>query len=232
MLGIRHYSFDLWLTLIKSDPLFKQQRALYFHNRYNRHNKSLEEVTAIFRQVDIMCNTINEKTGGNIDAEEMYLMVISLINDGLLHHTDIDLQELYSTMDNLLFQHLPKIYSEDTLPVLALLKQQHGVTCNILSNTGFIKGVTLRKVLDALQLSPYFDFQLYSDELGMSKPNKRLFFKLLQYIEQVQNKPIDPDAIVHIGDNAYADIEGARAIGVKGILINSNTATIRSLIHS
>ena len=30
-----HYSFDLWLTLIKSNPLFKPARIEYFFENYN-----------------------------------------------------------------------------------------------------------------------------------------------------------------------------------------------------
>ena len=63
MSRFRHYSFDLWLTLIKSNPAYKPERAGIFYRDYNSLNKSLEEIAAIFRQVDLMCNAINEKTG-------------------------------------------------------------------------------------------------------------------------------------------------------------------------
>ena len=69
----KHYSFDLWLTLIKSNPNFKKERALFFHKNFNSKKKNIEEIEKIFRQVDIICNSINEKTGKNIDADEMYL---------------------------------------------------------------------------------------------------------------------------------------------------------------
>ena len=59
----KHYSFDLWLTLIKSNPRFKQERTSYFYEKFNTKNKSIEEVALIFRQVDLMVNAINEKTG-------------------------------------------------------------------------------------------------------------------------------------------------------------------------
>lgn len=68
MSSYRHYSFDLWLTLIRSNPAFKQKRTEYFHQNFNYSHKSIDEVALAFRQIDIMCNTINEKTGKNIDA--------------------------------------------------------------------------------------------------------------------------------------------------------------------
>ena len=44
----KHYSFDLWLTLIKSNPTFKKERALFFHKHLNAAGKSLEENTPLF----------------------------------------------------------------------------------------------------------------------------------------------------------------------------------------
>ena len=77
----KHYSFDLWLTLIKSNPAYKQERTRYFYQRFNTKHKNLAEIAVIFRQVDLMVNAINERTGKNVDADEMYLMIISMIND-------------------------------------------------------------------------------------------------------------------------------------------------------
>jgi putative hydrolase of the HAD superfamily len=47
----KHYSFDLWLTLIRSNPLFKQQRSRIFHQQYNTLGKPLEEVERIFARL-------------------------------------------------------------------------------------------------------------------------------------------------------------------------------------
>ena len=226
----QHYSFDLWLTLIKSNPSFKIERAKIFFNKFNSKKKSLEEVQWIFRQVDLMCNAINETTGGNIDAEEMYLMVISMINDHQIALKEIDIAGLYEEMDLLLFEHLPCVYCTDTKEVLEKVKEQQGTTLNILSNTGFIKGRTLRRILGMIELSHYFDFQLYSDELGMSKPNKYIFQELLKNISEIRKMQVNPVSVIHIGDNPVADIEGAKAMGIESLLINSNQTSILSLV--
>ena len=226
--NIKHYSFDLWLTLIKSNPLFKQQRSCIFHREYNALNKSLEEVEHVFRQVDIMCNSINETTGKNIDAEEMYLMVISLVNENKFVLGDIDINALYFRMETLLFEFLPLIYSDGTVEVLAHIKARPKCTANILSNTGFIKGPTLRKVLEQLNIAQYFDFQLYSDEAGLSKPNKEFFQLLLDEIAIIRS--IERDQIIHIGDNIKTDIQGAENMGIKSLQVNSNNVSLINLI--
>ena len=228
MSAFKHFSFDLWLTLIRSNPLFKQQRTLYFHQHFNRGGKPLQEVEAVFRSVDLMCNAINERTGKNIDADEMYLMVIYQLNDGAWSLYDVDTENIYNTMQELLFQHMPVIYSAETVDVLATIKDNEEHTASILSNTGFIKGHTLRYVLAHLGIDKYFDMQYYSDEEGMSKPAPAFFKKMIDEVWTRRSLP--PEHIIHIGDNANADIRGAAAAGIHGLHINTDDITIKKLL--
>lgn len=225
----KHYSFDLWLTLIKSNPDFKLERAKVFHARYNPLKKSFSEVVTIFRNVDLMCNSINERTGKNIDADEMYLMVISIMNAYQPGFAEVDMAKLYLEMESLLFNYMPYIYCGNTAGLLADLKESGSSTISLLSNTGFIRGVTLRKVLAALELDQYLDFQLYSDEVRLSKPNKAFFQLMLDQIDRGQHTGLELQDIVHIGDNPVADVYGATQLGIHSVLINSNHQTITCL---
>ena len=228
----QHYSFDLWLTLIKSNPLFKQERTRFFYDHFNQHQKTLEEVGRIFRKVDLLCNAINEKTGGNIDAEEMYLMVISEMNDYSNAFGNIDLAALYQEMDALVIKYLPLIYCSETVRTLRRIKESPDRTISLLSNTAFIKGSTLRRVLQELELEQYFDFQLYSDETGMSKPNEKMFRLMLDNVAAVRKDPaLLLSNIIHIGDNIKADIDGAQVAGIRTLLVNSNNQCISSLLN-
>lgn len=228
----KHYSFDLWLTLIKSNPNFKKERALFFYKNLNSKKKNIEEIEKTFRQVDIICNSINEKTGKNIDADEMYLMVIYLINDNSDVFLDINLEFLYQEMEKLVFNFLPIIYSNETTDILDRIKQTQKNTIGILSNTAFIQGKTLRKVLDELKIGQYFDFQLYSDEVGFSKPNKTFFDIMIQTATAKHTETsIKLNEIIHIGDNPKADIEGGLIAGVNVFQINSNNYTILNLLN-
>ena len=230
MKNFRHYSFDLWLTLIKSNPAYKSARADIFHRDYNTLHKSLDEITTIFRRVDLMCNAVNEKSGKNIDAEEMYLMVLVMINDAPAYIQSVDTARLYIKMEELVLKHLPLIYDNETISVLSHLKEK-GNTLNILSNTGFIKGSVLRKVLAELKMDSYFDFQLYSDEAGLSKPNTD-FFKMMIAGAKYASQPdaISLTDIIHIGDNPFTDIGGATKAGVNSLLINSNNHSIATVL--
>ena len=227
----KHYSFDLWLTLIKSNPVFKKERALFFHKHLNVTKKSLEEVEMIFRKIDLMSNAINQKWGKNLDAEEMYLMVIYELNGSNNTFESLDIDWLLHEMEQLFFQYIPTIYHADTLSTLYTLKEIPHVTMSILSNTAFIKGSTLRVVLEKLEMAHFFDFQLYSDEVNMSKPNYEFFAFMMEKV--YYKRPHDNltfDDIIHVGDNVIADIEGANNLGINSFLINSNHKTIADLL--
>lgn len=232
MKNIKHFSFDLWFTLIRSNPAFKKERALFFYNHFNSLHKTIDEVELVFRNVDLMCNAINEKTSKNIDAEEMYFMVIYQLNNSLKPFESIDYHSLYREMEQLLFKHTPTIFNSQTHTYLDKIKQNNDHTLNILSNTAFVKGSTLRLILDFLELSRYFDFQIYSDEVGVSKPGAEIFNILLENIYAArEKKQISLSEIMHIGDNPIADILGAKTIGINAFQVNSNGKTIANLFN-
>jgi FMN phosphatase YigB (HAD superfamily) len=43
------------------------------------------------------------------------------------------------------------------------------------------------------------------------------------------NRPIPVSTILHVGDNEYADIEGAKQAGIPCFKINSNEKTIKDI---
>lgn len=227
----KHYSFDLWLTLIKSNPTYKQERVQYFYRNFNGKHKTLDEIAITFRQVDLMVNAINEKAGKNVDADEMYLMIISMINDYDFNFRDVDLKVLDHDMEQIVFNHMPKLYCGDCLDVLAKIKESGESSTNILSNTGFIKGKTLKKVIKHLGIDQFIDFQLYSDEVRMSKPSAGFFQLMLDTIDRTKHPELLLKEVIHVGDNPHADVRGAEAMGINSMLINSNNLSISNLLY-
>jgi putative hydrolase of the HAD superfamily len=237
MNAFKHYSFDLWMTLIRSDPAFKQERTRFFCDNFNYRNRSPEEITAIFRRIDLLAEADNAKTGKHIESERLHGMVIVAMNDDDERALEgIDLRKLEEEMDALLLKHPPVFFDDDTRMVLNRLNRKTGQSgFSLLSNTAFIKGRTLRKVLGGLGLAGFFDFQLYSDEEGLSKPNRQLFGRMLEKIamhrKEAGKKAIGLAEIVHVGDNEKADIGGATAAGISSLLINSNGRGINCLLE-
>lgn len=209
-----HFSFDLWLTLIKSHPEFKAKRVELFSSFFNV-DKPIEEVAKTVKYYDDLCNTINEVTGGNIDTFEIYLMILGSLDVDVKQLNKEKLNEFYNKSEELFLEYKPVVIFENIHDFFEDIKNQ-GKTINILSNTGFIKGKTMRKFLIHENLDQYIDFHIYSDEINCSKPNPLIF-------QEVKNNIKDQDLamhqILHIGDNPVADYQGAKNFGFSAHLL-------------
>ncbi|WP_300685717.1 HAD family hydrolase [Chryseobacterium sp.] len=209
-----HFSFDLWLTLIKSHPEFKAKRVELFSSFFNV-DKPIEEVAKTVKYYDDLCNTINEVTGGNIDTFEMYLMILGSLNVDIKELNKDTLNEFYVKSEDLFLEYRPVVIFENVHGFFEDIKNQ-GKTINILSNTGFIKGTTMRKFLIHENLDQYIDFHIYSDEINCSKPNPLIF-------QEVKNNLLDKNLplsqVLHIGDNPVADYKGAKDFGFSAYLL-------------
>ena len=141
------------------------------------------------------------------------------------------MEQLLHKMEQLFFQYITTIYHPETLSTLNSLKEIPNVSMNILSNTGFIKGATLRIALEKIEIAHFFDFQLYSDEVNLSKPNVEFFSLMLEKInKERKNDSLVLNDIIHIGDNIIADIHGANRLGINSFQVNSNLNTITDLL--
>lgn len=211
----KHFSFDLWLTLIKSNPEFKHKRNLLFKN-YFEINHSIEKITTTIRYYDVLCNNTNEKTGLNIDTYEIYYLILNALDVNLDNIGIEQLSEFYKETEFLFLENKPLLI-DPKIEVLFKEITKQEKTINILSNTGFIKGFTLKKLMLHYELENYFSFQIYSDEVRISKPNNKIFE--LVYDETKKIKPLDKKEILHIGDNKIADYDGAIKFGFDALLI-------------
>ena len=211
----KHLSFDLWLTLIKSNPEFKSKRNLLFKEYFNI-DCSLEKVTEVVRYYDVLINNTNEKTGLNVETYEIYFLILNALNVKIEEIEIEKLDDFYKETELLFMQFKPNlIYPQIHILFEEILNQNKSI--NILSNTGFIKGNTLRKLLNHYELEQYFSFQIYSDETGFSKPNKEIFQLVYNQIEGL--KSVEKKEVLHIGDNIIADYNGAIKFGFDALLI-------------
>jgi putative hydrolase of the HAD superfamily len=74
--------------------------------------------------------------------------------------------------------------------------------------------VSLHDVLAELDWTARFDVVVTSAELGVAKPDPRLFLVALDALG------VAPAGAVHVGDDLEADVAGARAAGVRPVLID------------
>ncbi|MCU7612912.1 HAD family hydrolase [Chryseobacterium sp. GMJ5] len=209
-----HFSFDLWLTLIKSHPEFKTKRVELFASFFDI-SQPVDKVAKVVKYYDDLCNTINEVIGRNVDTYEIYLLILNALNVDIKGMTKENLKEFYLASEKLFLEYKPVIIFENLHQFFDSIKSQ-GKTINILSNTGFIKGTTMRKFLIGENLDQYIDFHIYSDEVNCSKPNPLVFQEVKN---KIKNQDLLLDQILHIGDNPIADYKGARDFGFNAHLL-------------
>ncbi len=226
--GLKHISFDLWLTLIKSDPVFKPLRNELFARHFDIQ-KPADEVTAAFRYFDLLFNRINEKTGGNLQQTEMLYLIMAHLGVDIEQVTEYDMTAYYRDMEQLFFTHHPQLIDAATIRVLQAIREKD-CSVNILSNTGFILGSTLRQLLQVLQLEPYFDFQIYSDEVGCSKPSADMYSHVFATVNR--QRQVRKEEILHVGDNEIADYNGAQQFGFRTALIDTHKNILSNLFSN
>jgi REG-2-like HAD superfamily hydrolase len=84
--------------------------------------------------------------------------------------------------------------------------------------TGMVSNATelARRVLRNLDMDRLFDFVVISEEVGVRKPDPRIFSIALERAATI------PSRTVFLGDKPATDIKGAARAGLKGVLVDRN----------
>ncbi|MGC3988525.1 MAG: HAD-IA family hydrolase, partial [Chthoniobacteraceae bacterium] len=90
----------------------------------------------------------------------------------------------------------------DTVPALAALAGSHRL--GVISN---FDG-RLHRILEGLELTKYFEHVIISSEVGVDKPQPRIFQIALERFGVVAEQAL------HVGDSPVHDWEGAAAVGM------------------
>ena len=98
---------------------------------------------------------------------------------------------------------------DDVEPALAQLKGQ-GLTLGMVTNVDF----DVTPICRRLGLSSYLDFAVTSYEVHAEKPDPAIFHAALEHAE------VKASEAIHVGDQYYADVLGARNAGVKPLLLD------------
>lgn len=97
----------------------------------------------------------------------------------------------------------------DAVPTFEALRAA-GFRLGIISNWSW----NLPDLCDGLGITPYFEHIVTSARVGASKPHRAIFDYALTWFG------VRPQEAVQIGDNAIADVQGARGVGMHAILMD------------
>ncbi|RDX50118.1 HAD hydrolase subfamily IA REG-2-like protein [Lentinus brumalis] len=97
---------------------------------------------------------------------------------------------------------------DDSLPTLKRLRELD-IRTGIISNTD----ARMRAVIEDLDVMPYLDTVLLSEEEGVEKPACAIFQRACERLG------IKPEETLHVGDELDCDYQGAKACGLKALLV-------------
>ncbi len=120
--------------------------------------------------------------------------------------------EIVKSYEDMEIQYMP-----DPVPgaVEALRELNKQYKLAIISDAIFTPGRNLRVLLKEAGMYPYFDYFVFSDEIGVSKPHPAVFEAVARHFN------VEFKNIVHVGDRPHNDILGPQSIGARGVLLTS-----------
>ena len=205
-MSVKHVFFDLDHTLwdfeTNSDITFahifeRNQVSLdldRFTETYNPFNRKYGK---LFREDKVSKSDLRySRLREAFDALEFE------VGDDLIH-TLSEEYIAFLSLNNNLFAH--------ALDVLEYLRQKYSL--HIITN-GF-EEVQHRKLASS-SLKPYFEHVVTSENVGVKKPDPRIFHYALEKAEAL------PEESIMIGDNYEADIQGALNVGMRAIMCEFN----------
>lgn len=221
MPGIRVVSFDLWDTVLADDsdepkrerqglPSKRVERRNLVYEFLNRHG----EVDR--RLVDCAYDTADAAFRHVWHTQHHTWPVavrLQVVLNGLKRQLpDTEFHELVRLHEDMELRVQPDLV-EGAAAALRTLARNY--TLVVVSDAIFSPGRALRELLERYGLKDFFSAFVFSDELGCSKPDPRVF----QRAAELAGCSISE--IVHVGDREHNDVAGPKAAGAKAVLFTA-----------
>ncbi|MCW4052696.1 MAG: HAD family hydrolase [Candidatus Bathyarchaeota archaeon] len=212
--SIKAVTFDLWETLLLEEDGFNARRT---SARCRNLSRVLDNfgVKISVKQLALAIKELASWLAGvwRSNREVSHLNQIQFIIQTASHgETTLKsewIEDLSSAYASALFEVQPYLNPE-ALGVVKWLQDQNK-RMGLISNTGLTPGFGLRRFLEDKSIAKYFEFMIFSDEIGIRKPDPRIFQTAARRFQ------LSPRQIVHIGDNLKSDMWGAKNVKFKTI---------------
>jgi putative hydrolase of the HAD superfamily len=215
---IRAVSFDVWETLLFESDGANQRRAdVRSRNLANALNRLCLQVSAemvseaIAKMVSSMLKLWEQNR--DVSCVDQIALILRNVSMGSLDMRQEWVDGLVSSYASSILEVRPHL-NPDARNVLKKLKKRH-MAIGLICNTGLTPGVGLRRFLAEEGVARFFDLMLFSEEIGIRKPDPKIFHLATQKLG------VQPFEMVHVGDNLRADVWGARNAGVRAIHFSS-----------
>ena len=215
--AVRVVTVDLWGTLFLDTP--------GADNRYKK--RRLADFDAILRRIGVVVpshrlDRAYEESGlflrrvwsanRDVSVGEHVMAILRAADPALAERASDalreELVEAYARPALL----VPPTFDETARAALEQLRAR-GIVLVLVSNTMRTPGRTLRLLLESAGLLACFARTVFSDEIGVRKPDPAIFQLVLADLG------IAAADGVHVGDDSVLDVEGARAAGMRVVQV-------------
>ena len=212
-------TFDFWDTLVVDDsdedvrraqgllPKVEARRLLFWEEIERAYDVQIakEDALAALAEADAWCKARWKEDHITPTVTERLEKAYELL--GVEKSEGFD--ALVRRIERLEVETPPRL-AEGIAEALHALKGRYRL--GIISDTIITPGRGLKEILAGYDLLDCFDAFIFSDEVGCSKPDPRIY----QYAAEALGLPLA--AVAHIGDREANDVQGPLAVGMKGIL--------------
>ena len=215
---IKAITFDLWDTVFIDDsdepkrraagrPPKALERRQLVKKFVDKHNQiSMELVTVVYDTIDAAFKKVWYEQHNTWRVQERLELILKGLGRNLPPE---DMKELVKLHEEMELEFRPDLVTGVHEAVETLSKKYK---LAVISDTIFSPGRTLRRILQDEGLLDCFDFFVFSDEFGFSKPEPALFQAVCDGLGISYNE------LIHVGDREHNDILGPQKLGVRSIL--------------
>ena len=213
MQPVRGILFDFGHTLVDFQ---RTQEAL--HAAYEQIRARIEAVA--YMEVPELLDLVERVAGGvdrlvaesyeqrrmeEVDQAELFRQALS----GIGFDLPDDIIEHIVALDHSAYSNSITVEPEilAALDELRRARYRMGLVSNI-----SLRPDLMRADLERMGLAKYLDAMVFSSEVGLRKPDSRIFQEALDRLG------VEPQETVFVGDRLYDDVSGAQAVGMRAVL--------------
>ena len=206
--GVRAIFFDVGGTLVYSDlgHLDLLHQALLAIG-YRLTREKVMEANDLARRAVARSRRRHPARMNTHTASRMWLQHLAAALD--LDLTSEVLERELARAIRMVETHSPETLDPDAHDLLRDL-QHRKFRLGVISNWG----EDLPEYLTSFGLADYFEVVIASEAVGAAKPHREIFLRGLSALD------VQPREAVHVGDDYWADVVGARGIGIQAVLID------------
>ncbi len=210
---VRAVLFDYGHTLV---DFVRTEEAL--HAAYEQIKSRIEaaaymEVPELLDLVERVARGVDRMVGESYQQRRMEeLDLVSLFREtlgGIGFDLPDDVLQHVVKLDHSAYSNSITVEPE-VLDTLGKLKED-GYRLGLVSNVTLLPDL-MRADLERLGILQHLDASVFSSEVGVRKPDPRIFQEALQRVG------VEPGSAVFVGDRLLDDVSGARSVGMRGIL--------------